>query len=566
MPVNRLILGDNLKILKELEKESVDLIYLDPPFFSNRNYEVIWGDKGEIRSFQDRWSGGVENYIAWLKERVAQMYRVLKDTGSLYLHCDWHANAYIRVHILDAIFGYPCFRNEIVWKRTTTHNDSKQGAKHYGRVIDTIFYYVKQPKGGTFNPQFELYASDYITSTYSRVETDGRRFKASDLSAAKPGGDTSYEWKGKYPPKGRFWAYSKENMEQFEQEKRIFYSATGKPYLKHYLDDMPGVSVDNLWNNCVYHNKKERIGYPTQKPEALLERIIKTSSNEGDIVLDPFLGGGTTVAVADKLNRRWIGIDQSVSALRVSEMRLNKQAGLWSPPFTVQLHKYDYDTLRSSNAFEFENWVIERFGGVGNTSQRSDFGIDGKMPDHTPIQVKRSDHVGRNVIDNFKSAIQRADKKIYDQNISMKKPIGHIIAFSFNKGAVEEVARLKNQENIIINLVKVEDIVPIAKKPSLKIIVNAITRNGDFQSSEEFTELEFIATAESETGIEFYAWDFEYDAEKGFHPTVFRDLQGKQKQKFPPGEYHIAVKVYDGNGLESIEIVKLKINGGVKVV
>ena len=323
-PVNQLILGDNLEIMKTLESESVDLIYLDPPFFSNRHYEIIWGDAGEIRSFEDRWAGGIEHYIAWLKERVVEMYRLLKPTGNFFLHCDWHANAYIRVDILDKLFGIKNFVNEITWKRTTTHNDSRQGAKHFGRVTDTIFFYAKDIKKFTYHSQFERYTSDYVAQTYRRHDPDGRRFKASDLSAAKPGGNTSYRWKGQKPPDGRYWAYSKENMEQFEKEGRIFYTSTGKPYLKHYLDEMPGVSVDNLWFNCVYRNKEERIGYPTQKPEALLDRIIKCASNEGDLVLDPFMGGGTTMAVAEKLNRRWIGIDQSVQAVKVTEQRLQK--------------------------------------------------------------------------------------------------------------------------------------------------------------------------------------------------------------------------------------------------
>ena len=555
MSVNKLILGDNLEILREMESETVDLIYLDPPFFSNRNYEVIWGDRGEVRSFQDRWAGGVENYIAWLKERVIEMYRVLKFSGSLYLHCDWHANAYIRVHILDAIFGYGCFVNEIVWKRTSTHNDTKQGSKHYGRVIDTIFYYVKDSKQGLFNPQYERYTSDYIATTYHRIDDDGRRFKASDMSAAKPGGNTKYQWKGNYPPKGRFWAYSKENMEQYEADGRIFYSKTGKPYLKHYLDEMPGVSVDNLWTNCVYRNKKERIGYPTQKPEALLERIIKASSNEDDLVLDPFLGGGTTIAVANRLGRRWIGIDQSVAAIKVSDMRLKKQAIPYAPPFIQQLHKYDYDTMRYSDAFEFETFIIEKFGGRPNITQRSDFGIDGKTLDNTPIQVKRSDSVGRNVIDNFKSAVQRADRRLSERLMAENKPIGYIIAFSFNRGAVEEVARLKNQDNIIIELKKVEDIIPLGRKPSIRLSVNLLSKNDDGSCL-----VEFEASADSSGGIEFFSWDFDY-IEGSFNPFIWRDFAGKQTRPFSPGEYFIAVRVFDSHGLENIESIKLRVNG-----
>jgi len=560
MSINKLILGDNLEILKTFEDESIDLIYLDPPFFSNRNYEVIWGDAGEIRSFQDRWSGGMDHYIAWLKERVEQMYRILKPTGSIFLHCDWHADAYIRVEILDKIFGMSNFLNEITWKRTTTHNDSKQGAKQYGRVQDKIFFYAKNLKRFNFYPQFERYTSDYVASSYSKADPDGRRFKASDLSAAKPGGETSYEWKGFKPPLGRYWAYSKENMEEFDRQGRIYYSEKGKPYLKHYLDEMPGNSVDDLWYNCVFKNKIERIGYPTQKPMALLERIIKCSTQEGDIVLDPFVGGGTTVAVADLLNRRWIGIDQSVQAVKVTELRLDKQRDLFSTPFVVQLHKYDYDTLRFANAFEFEGWIIQQFGGTSNIKQRSDFGLDGKMSDNTPIQVKRSDNIGRNVVDNFLSAVKRADKKLYDKNIADKHPIGYILAFSFGKGAIQEVARLKNQENIIIKLVTVEEIVPIAKKPTLKVEISELGKE-----EKGIREIEFIGIGKSDAGIEFYSWDFNYNSQIGFKASIVLDKEGKQIVKFKAGgTYNVAVKVVDNDGLESIEVVKLKINGKIE--
>ena len=558
--MNQLTLGDNLEVLRKIDSENVDLIYLDPPFFSNRNYEIIWGDEGEIRSFKDRWSGGVDHYIAWLKERVIEMHRILKPTGSIFLHCDWHANAYIRVFILDNIFGATNYKNEIIWKRTTTHNDSKQGAKHFGRVLDSIFLYAKNYKLAKFNTIFDDYTQEYLANTYNKVDNDGRRFKSSDLSAAKPGGDTLYEWKGKLPPKNRFWAYSKENMQKFEDENRIYYSNTGKPYLKHYLDEMPGVSVDEFWTNCVFKTKEERVGYPTQKPIALLERIIKSSTQDGDTVLDPFVGGGTTCLVAEKLNRNWLGIDQSVQAVKVTELRLQKNLDLFSKPFVVQLHKYDYDTLRSKQAFEFETWIIEQYGGTANTKQRSDLGLDGKTKENTPIQVKRSDNIGRNVIDNFHSAVMRNDKSLYEKNKSENKPIGIIIAFSFGRGAVEEVARLKNKENVIINLVMVAEIVPIAKKPTLTVKFNDLGTD-----KKELREIEFTATAESESGIEFFAWDFDYNPEKGFNAEVFLDKEGKQTYKFKAGSYSIAVKVIDNEGLENIEIVKLKINGVVKM-
>jgi hypothetical protein len=271
------------------------------------------------------------------------------------------------------------------------------------------------------------------------------------------------------------------------------------------------------------------------------------------------MGGGTTVAVAEQLNRKWIGIDQSVQAVKVTELRLDKQRMLFSAPFIVQLHKYDYDTLRYGDAFEFESWIIQQFGGVSNTKQRGDFGLDGKMPDNTPIQVKRSDNIGRNVIDNFLSAIKRADKKLYDKNIKNKKPVGHIIAFSFGKGAVEEVARLKIKENIIIDLVTVDKIVPIAQKPEIAVEINDLSHD-----AKGAHEIEFIATSKSDAGIEFYSWDFAYDAEKGFLATIMIDKNGTQNLKLQAGQHNIAVKVVDNDGLENIEIINLKVNGIIK--
>jgi len=573
--MNQLILGDCLEVMQKMDSECVDLIYLDPPFFSNRNYEVIWGDKGEISSFEDRWSGGIDHYIAWLKERVAEMHRLLKPTGSIYLHCDWHADAYIRVYILDKIFGEKNFRNKITWKRATTHNDSKQGAKHFGRVCDYIYLYNKNYKISTFNTIFEEYNKEYLENTYNKIDIkNGRKFKASDLSAAKPGGDTFYEWNGKYPPKNRFWAYSKDNMLKFENEDRIYYSSSGKPYLKQFLDEMPGVSIDDMWLNCNFKSKNERIGYPTQKPEAFLDRIIKSASNENDIVLDPFVGGGTTVVVADKLNRNWIGIDQSVQAIKITELRINKNQGklvgdtadIFSHDFIVQLHKYDYDTLRYKDAFEFESWIISQFGnkfGFGATPQNKkggDRGFDGKTRSGTPIQVKRSDNISVNVVKNFYSSCIINEKHDTEKRKLNNEPIGYIIAFSFGSGAIQEAAKLKNQENVIIKLVRVDEIVEIAHKPKLDVQINDLGID-----SKELRQIEFVAKGTSNSGIEFYSWDFDYKPDDNkFNPSIMLDKDGKQTYKFKPGIHSIAVKVVDNEGLEAIEIIKIKVNGEIK--
>ena len=561
MPLNKLILGDNLEILKTFESESIDLIYLDPPFFSNRNYEVIWGDAGEVRSFQDRWAGGMEHYIAWLKERVEQMYRILKQTGTIFLHCDWHANAYIRVQILDKIFGSNNFINEFIWKRSFNRSSiSKAARKNY----DTIFYYSKSNEY-TFNQIF-LELSKTSKELYKNKDEKGFYQTVPLLVSGKRYGETGMIWKGIDPNKqgkeGMHWVTTPHKLDEYEKQGLIYFPPKGNtPRLKYYLEQSPGVPVSEIWDDVKLVQGVESIGYPTQKPEALMQRIIEMASNEGDIVLDPFVGGGTTVAVADKLNRQWIGIDQSVQAVKVTELRLDKQRDLFSAPFTVQLHKYDYDTLRYQNAFEFEEWIIQQFGGSSNIKQRNDFGLDGKMSDNTPIQVKRSDNVGRNIIDNFLSAVKRADKNLYAHNIEKKEPVGYIIAFSFSKGAIQEVARLKLEENIIIRLVSVDEIVPIAKKPTLSVEINE--KNEGINPL--VREIEFSASAQSESGIEFYSWNFNYNSEIGFKADVLIDKEGRQTIKFKGGgDYSIAVKVVDNDGLESVEVIKLKVNGKIE--
>ncbi len=575
-PMNKLILGDNLDILKSIDSESVDLIYLDPPFFSNRNYEVIWGDQGEIRSFQDRWSGGIDHYIAWLKERMVEMHRLLKPTGSLFLHCDWHANAHIRVFVLDKVFGEQNFRNEIVWQRTNAHNDARRRMPH---LCDSIFYYTKSDNF-CYKTTFGKIKKEYEEKTY-RYEDSRGKYRLGDLTGPNTSkGESGSEWRGFNPSKiGRSWAAPNKIVSELVGEQRckemsvleklellhergyIVFSKTGTPSVKRYLDLSEGSVIGDIWTDIlnVQSNAKERIGYPTQKPEALLERIILCASNEGDTVLDPFLGGGTTVAVADRLKRQWLGIDQSVQAIKVSELRLQKQRDLFSPPFVVQLHKYDYDTLRYANAFEFESWIIQQYGGLANVKQRGDLGIDGRTKDGTPIQVKRSDNLGRNVIDNFKSACERFDKTLFQHNQTQAKPVGLLIAFSFGKGAIQEVARLKNQENLIIQLVTVADIVPLATKPKVTMQMNDLGL--DTKGSRE---LELTAKGESEAGIEFYAWDFSYDTQEGFKADVLIDKIGKQVQKFKAGNHQVAVKVVDNEGLESIEVLTLKINGVVR--
>jgi len=514
---NELVLGDNLEIMRQLPSESIDLIYLDPPFFSNKNYEVIWGDEGEIRSFQDRWSGGIEHYIGWLKERVQEMHRLLKPTGSIFLHCDWHADSYIRVYVLDKIFGEQNFRNEIIW-HYGQRTDNYRG--HFSRKHDNIFLYAKSDETVLSQVTAAWDKQEFLAHRHDvKIDKDGREFIWTD------GGKKGARY-------------------------------------KRYVDEVlrEGKALDDVWDIPLLNSAaRERIGYPTQKPEKLLERVINAGSKEGDVVLDPFVGGGTTITVADKLNRLWIGIDQSVQAVKVSELRIYNNRTLFSAPFIVKLHKYDYDTLRYKDAFDFETWIVQQYGGTPNIKQRGDFGIDGRTREGLPIQVKRSDNIGRNVIDNFRSACERFDQTLFERNKKAGQPIGVLIAFTFGKGAIEEVARLKIEQGIAIQLLQVEEIVPIAKKPKVSVTIRdlGVDEKGN-------REIEFTAIGESDSGIEMYSWDWDYNEVNGFKPEILLDKEGVQVRKLKPDGYVIAVRVFDNQGLEATEIIHLKVNGKIK--
>jgi DNA modification methylase len=500
MSVNKLILGDNLEILKTIESETVDLIYLDPPFFSNQTYEVIWGDDGEKRSFEDRFAGGIDHYINWLKNRVRQMHRILKPTGSIFLHCDWHASANIRVDILDKVFGRNNFRNEIVWYYYNKMPDNRKGV--LSRSTDTIFWYVKNAKEYCFNSLMEK--RENPVKQLMRKKVAGKAINARDEQ-----GNLMY---------------------QIREEKL----------------------VDNVWRISMLQpaDKKERIGYPTQKPEELLKRIISMASNEGDLVLDPFVGGGTTVAVADKLNRKWIGIDQSVMAIKVTDLRLKKrQNELFSTPYEVIIPTYDLSKLEQEDGKDFEIFIVEKFGGIPNFKGGKDYGIDGHTDYGTPIQVKKwKKPVGRATLDEFLTAIQRDNKYLFEKNKKEGQVCGFIIGFEFSKDMVNEVAKLKNNEDIIIELKYIRDIIPYENPPKVTLTAEEL----------ENSKYKFEAGAESVSGVDFYSWDFSHN-EKEFKVDVVMDKEGVQEKKFPEGEHNVAVKAVDKHGLSGMDKVKIKV-------
>jgi site-specific DNA-methyltransferase (adenine-specific) len=421
--VNRLYYGDNLEVLRdEIASESVDLIYLDPPFNSNANYNVLFksksgeGSDAQITAFEDTWHwnnkaetafdevmrSGItgasellramrgflgENdmmaYLAMMAIRLIELHRVLKSTGSLYLHCDPTASHYLKL-LLDGVFGKENYVNEIVWKRSDSHNDSGQGATHFGRIHDVIFRYQKSDEA-QFNHTYTPLPRSTADKWYRYVEEGtGRRYNKADATA--PGGadpkkrNPHYEWNGVT----RYWRYSQQRMQELHDTGQLVYSKSGMTYRKRYLDESKGIPVQDWWDDIAMlrgiHGEGERLGYPTQKPLALLERIIAASSNEGDVVLDPFCGCGTALHAAQKLGRKWIGIDVTHLAIHLIEHRLKDAF----PGIAFEVHGTPKDLasardLAARDKHQFELWALAQVDAQAWKGGRKgpDGGIDG---------------------------------------------------------------------------------------------------------------------------------------------------------------------------------------------
>lgn len=411
MDTNIIYCGDCLTKLKELPDESVDLIYIDPPFSSNRNYVAFWEEQ-EVRHFEDRFEN-VGEYIKYMTPRLKELYRVLKSTGSFYYHCDWHASHYIKVLLdRDDFFGYGNFVNELVWhyRRWTG------SANAFLRMHDTILFYAKNKGQHIFNPLFTAYTDKSL----ARKQHYHTRIKGDDVYVTS------------IAPKG--------------------------------------VKENDVWIIPVINSQaKERLGYPTQKPIALLDRIIKASSNEGDVVLDAFCGCGTALVSAQKNKRKWIGIDISPTACRVVGQRLAKDCGLKEgTDFSIRDMPKTVEELRYYPAFEFQNWAIIALGGTPNKARVRDMGIDGKLypiedikkekktgldlfgdiDRYIPIQVKRTDQVGRPEIDAFQTAMKRDGRNK-----------GIFVGFSFSRDAEKEIRRIEREESVTIEMVTVDELV-----------------------------------------------------------------------------------------------------------
>ena len=458
MPDNVLYYSDNLDILRRyIADESVDLVYLDPPFNSNATYNVLFAEQdgaraaSQIKAFGDTWrwdqeaartyqetveaGGDVSRalqafrtmlgdsnmlaYLAMMAPRLVGLWRVLAPTGSLYLHCDPTASHYLKM-LLDGVFGPQNYRTEIVWKRSSAHSDTKQGRQQHGRIHDVLLFYTKGDDW-KWNPLYMPYDEEYVEQFYRHIEPEtGRRYRLGDLTgpggAAK--GNPQYEIMGVT----RYWRYSQERMQELIRQGRIVQTRPGAvPQYKRYLDEMPGVPLQDVWNDVrpIGAQAAERLGYPTQKPESLLERIILSSSDEGDVVLDPFCGCGTTVAVAYRLKRQWVGIDVTHLAITLIRSRLRDTFGdkveqqyeVLGEPVSAP----DAEALAQTDPYQFQWWALGLVGARPVEQKKgADKGIDGRLYFHdgsgqtqqVVLSVKAG-HTGRHHVHELRGVMER---------------------------------------------------------------------------------------------------------------------------------------------------------------
>ena len=477
MKTNVLYYGDNLDILRKyIPDESVDLIYLDPPFNSKKDYNILFKEtsglesEAQIHAFTDSWhwsqsaqdtyqelitkapmkvgklidslhsaigQNDVMAYLVMMTIRLLELHRVLKPTGSLYLHCDPSASHYLKI-VLDQIFGPGNFRNEVVWQRTGAHND----ANRWGRIADTLLFYTKSNKW-TWNQQFVEYSEEYIKERYKYHDGDGRLYWRNTMTAAGSGPPRSFKGQILTPPSGTHWRFSQDEINRLDGENKIYYSPSGMPYIKSYLDEKQGKPIQSIWTDIVMSKSgAERLGYDTQKPSALLERIINASSNEGDIVLDPFCGCGTAVVASQKLNRKWVGIDVTHLAINLMRTRLKDSFGIdvdvIGEPVDLESAK---ELAHQKDRYQFQWWALSKIyaRAVGDQKKGADHGIDGVISfidsaDNTAkriiIQVK-SGHVGATTIRELKDV---SSKEAMGVLLTLEEPTSPMLKEALDAG------------------------------------------------------------------------------------------------------------------------------------
>jgi DNA modification methylase len=552
---NRLFFGDNLHVMRQLPSNSIDLIYIDPPFFSGRNYNVIFGDKNEVRSFTDIWEGGMPGYLVWLNTRLWEMKRLLKQTGSIYVHLDWHASHYVKTE-LDKIFGYDCFLTEIVWNRSTNTGSSKSIAKRFSSDHDVILFYGKSRADYFFNQQFRPYTEEYIKHYYIYDDKDG---------------------KGPYQTQA-LATYSEERLAELKRQNRIVPGKGKILRFKDYLSDKKGVPINSIWTDIEPVNPiaKEKIGYPTQKPQALLERIILASTREGDVVADFFCGGGTTPATAQKLKRRWIACDQSRIATAITAdvvTRTIEKDGLlaMAPDFTVEhWGVYEIPSLEKLSEKSFREFVINAFGGRLDKTSPNIHGLRQSVPLYVGEPSRRSRIT--------KEDVAKFARAIFEER---RGNFGAMLGWNFSRDAKEAAAILAARENkridfVRMNLIRLEDeefrehvtskhkdykeLLSFIQPPEVRVHIERIGKlNYRFDVSESIS-------LNPDGTIANVQWDFNYrgrfTSTEGY--SFMRAKDGKVllsvDYEFPsPGKRKIACSVQDNQGGEQTWIQEIEV-------
>ncbi len=520
METNVLYYGDNLDILRRyIPNESVDLVYLDPPFNSDRAYNVIFKNESgrntdaQLVAFEDTWHWGPnaekvyayltntarhegrvpdqvstliaalrkgigENqmmaYIVEMAARLVELRRTLKPTGSLYLHCDPTASHYLKV-ILDASFGPERFMADLVWKRTTTHSD----AKKWSPDADNILAYSRT-EHRTFHPQFSAHDPKYLAGDYRFTEADGRVYRLSDIASPNPRPNLMYEWKGHQPP-AKGWRFSRETMEKLDAEGRIWYpdSKAKRPKVKRYLAGMAGTRVGSVWSDIpnVHPWSNERLGYPTQKPVELLERIISASSNPGDVVLDPFCGCGTALVAAQKLGRRWIGIDITYLAIAVMKARLKDSFGLADVRVLGQPTEVEGARALAQSPegrYQFQWWALNLVDAqpVGGMEKKgADRGIDGVITFtdrhgvlQTVVVSVKSGHVNSGMVRDLKGAME-SEKAVIGLFITLEEPTKEMRLAADTAGVFH--SEVWKRDYPTVQILSIRELLEEGKKPQL---------------------------------------------------------------------------------------------------
>ena len=552
---NRLIWGDCLHVMRQLPSESIDLIYIDPPFFSNRNYNVIWGDDNEERSFSDIWEGGLDGYLIWLNARLYEMKRLLTKTGSIYVHCDWHASHYIKVE-MDKIFGYENFRNEIVWHYAKMSNTTRD----FPRNHDVILRYTRT-SDSTFHPtkgedsEYRNRFANFLTG--NQVLWGDVKHKSDKLVTGRA-----------------------------EKIQREFGRVLNDSDVLFDFDEEFKTQSDVLYVSIIRGNAKERIGYPTQKPEALLERIIKASSNEGDAVADFFLGGGTTTAVAQRLGRCWIACDQSRVAVAITAERLKQQAmtrGLEDasiPDFTIeQWAIYEADRLSQMPPNQFRRFVLDCYDARIPSDDEGIHGYKGERA-RVPVWIdvpSLTAPVTVEDVNEFAQAIARLPRYTAEEGLRD----GIMLAWGFAPDAAQAAQELRERGAADIAFVRLEQ-VRIDSPAFRQHIALQSTERGDYSQFLTFVQPPDVTFAHrrlkplhygfdasdtqaynADAKIINVQWDFNYDG-RTFHavrrPWAERGALTAQHTFPRAGVFTVACKVQDDKGGEGMRSARVEVN------